>query len=253
MNHFFLRALILPVFFLGNHAQADFVVPRLTGPVVDEAGVLSTGKRKDIEFYLRQLRDQGGPQINVVTIKTLNGVSIEDAGIKMAEAWGLGGKKRDDGIILLVSMAEKKIRIEVGQGLEGRLTDLESSRIIDDQMVPYFRQGDPQAGITAGVNGILAKVSSGGVSAAVPHSQLKKREPSLWEYFFRLLFPVLFIVLQIYTVRRRFKNPRRYDTMRSRGGWTSGGGGWSGGGGFSSGGWSGGGGGFSGGGASGGW
>lgn len=239
-------------------AWAEFVVPRLSGPVVDEAGVVSKETRRELDFTIRRLQEAGGPQVNVVTVESLQGLPIEMASIKIAEAWKIGDQKRDDGVILLVAMKDRKIRIEVGQGLEGFLTDLDSRRIIDEQMVPHFRKGQTDFGILLGTKAIIAKVAPAHAKGEFAAMPARERSSSG-----EMPLPLLLVIIVVFIIasrlqkRGRYRRFRGYDPRRSAGGWTSGGGYWSGGGGggggFSGGGWSGGGGGFSGGGASGGW
>jgi len=251
----FVGALLMS--FVGTDlARAEFIVPRLSGPIVDQAKVLSADVTRELEFTIRRLQESGGPQLNVVIVESLSGLPIEAAAIKIADAWKLGDVKRDDGVFLLVSMQDRKIRIEVGQGLEGVLTDLDSKRIIEEHMVPAFRTGQPSYGILLGSRAIMAKIAPQHVKsefAALPvRAPARSRE---------LPLPLLLVLIVIAVIggrlqkRGRYRRFRGYDPSRSAGGWTSGGGGWSGGssGGSSGGGWSGGGGGFSGGGASGGW
>ncbi|MDZ4083593.1 MAG: TPM domain-containing protein [Bdellovibrionales bacterium] len=256
-----LRSLISIVFFLlsifgSELARADFVVPQLTGPVVDQAKVLSDDVARELEFTIRRLQESGGPQFTVVIVESLSGMPVESAAIKIADAWKLGDQKRDDGVILLVSMNDRKIRIEVGQGLEGILTDLDSKRIIEEQMVPAFRTGQASYGVLLGSRAIMAKIAPQQVKSEF--AALPVRTPNRSR---ELPLPLLLVLIVISVIgsrlqkRGRYRRFRGYDPSRSAGGWTSGGGGWSGGssGGSSGGGWSGGGGGFSGGGASGGW
>jgi uncharacterized protein len=248
--------LLLMAIFGTSIARADFVVPRLTGPVVDQAKVLSDEVSRELEFTIRRLQESGGPQVNVVVVESLSGLPVESAAIKIADAWKLGDQKRDDGVILLVSMSDRKIRIEVGQGLEGVLTDLDSKRIIEEQMVPAFRTGQPGYGILLGSRAIMAKIAPQSVKSEF--AALPVRTPTRSG---ELPLPLLLVLIVISIIgsrlqkRGRYRRFRGYDPSRSAGGWTSGVGGWSGGssGGSSGGGWSGGGGGFSGGGASGGW
>lgn len=234
-------------------AQAKFVVPQLTGPVVDEARILSSGARQRLHNLLADVHGQGGPQITVVTVKSLGGLTIEEASIQIADQWKLGSAKADNGVILLVAPNERRVRIEVGQGLEGNLPDIYASRIIREVIVPAMREGDVDGAITDGVTAILSYTDPEWAQAAPPpRVQYPKRRSS---------FPlelVLYIVLLVFAfISWALQGGRR---GRRRGFWGSGGyggyGGWSGGGGWggsSGGGWSGGGGGFSGGGASGGW
>lgn len=252
----YVGALLMPIVGI-ELARAEFIVPRLSGPVVDQAKVLSAEASRELEFTIRRLQESGGPQVNVVIIETLSGLPVENAAIKIADAWKLGDQKRDDGVILLVSMKDRKIRIEVGQGLEGVLTDLDSKRIIEEQMIPAFRTGQPSYGILVGSRAIIAKIAPQHVKSEF--AALPVRKPSRARELplpLVLIFIVISIIGSRLQKRGRYRRFRGYDPSRSAGGWTSGGGGWSGGGhsgGSSGGGWSGGGGGFSGGGASGGW
>ena len=249
----FVSSLVGSVILVPAIALADFAVPRLTGPVVDEAKVLSSETRRELDFTIRRLQESGGPQVNVVTVESLAGLPIEAASIRIADAWKIGDQKRDDGVILLVAMSEKKIRIEVGQGLEGLLTDLDSRRIIDEQMVPYFRSGQADFGILSGAKAIIGKVAPAHAKGEFAAMPVRKRSSSS-----EIPLPLLLLIIAIFIIATRlqkrgcYRRFRGYDSRRSAGGWTSGGGYWSGGG-SSGGGWSGGGGGFSGGGASGGW
>ena len=132
-------------------ASAKFEVPTLTGPVVDDADILDPATRQAIERGLFALKEQGGSQINVLTVSSLGGLSIEEAGIKVFDKWKLGTQKTDNGVVLLVAPNERKMRIEVGRGLEGTLTDVDSKRIIEESILPLFRSGDMSSGVLVGV------------------------------------------------------------------------------------------------------
>src|SRR5258708_206801 len=108
----------------GSQALADFKVPSLTGPVMDFAGYLRAEDARDLQRLLLNYNEQGKAQIQVLILKDLQGVEIEDASIKITDAWKLGEKKKDNGVLFLVGAAEHRMRIEVGRGLEGTLTDL---------------------------------------------------------------------------------------------------------------------------------
>ena len=128
-----------------------FEVPPLTGPVVDAAGMLSAATQRQIADALRRIRDAKGSQIAVLTVPDMDGLSIEQASIQVVDAWKLGSKEKDDGVLLMVANKERRIRIEVGQGLEGDLPDAYAKRIIDESMTPLFRSGNPDQGILVGV------------------------------------------------------------------------------------------------------
>lgn len=235
--------------FSSAEAWAQFQVPPLTGPVVDQAQIMKPEHRLRIEATLRALRERGGPQVNIVTVPSLDGTPIEAAAIQIADAWKIGDQKRDDGLLFLVAMGERKLRIEVGQGLEGVLTDVESKRIIDDQVTAYFRAGRASEGVLVGVGSILLKIAPEAVASLGEVPARVKRTKSNRDRGLPLPILILAIVFFIFSTRRG----RRSGLLGALAGAalsSSGRGGFGGGGG---GGWSGGGGGFSGGGASGGW
>ena len=126
-------------------------VPAATGYVVDRAGLLSPGTRLKLEQFLENFEKSDSTQLAVLTIPSLEGEALEGYAIKVAESWGIGRKGKDNGALLLVSKAERKVRIEVGYGLEGRLTDLLAGRIIDYEITPRFKEGDFDGGVIAGV------------------------------------------------------------------------------------------------------
>lgn len=143
-------------------ARAEVPVPFLSGRVVDEAGILSPAGREKIGA-LSQAREQAsGDQIAVLTMKTLDGESIEGFATRVFDAWKLGAKGKDNGVLVIVVPAERKMRIEVGYGLEGALTDAASSRIIREVMAPKFRSNDYDGGIADGVAAIVATLEGKG-------------------------------------------------------------------------------------------
>lgn len=140
-------------------------VPALKGRVNDYASVLSPETENKLEETLSALESSDSTQIVVLTIPSLEGEVLEQFSIKVAEEWEIGQKNKDNGAILLISKNDRKIRIEVGRGLEGKLTDLLSGRIIQHEIVPKFREGDFDGGIEAGVNAIVSVVRGEYVSS----------------------------------------------------------------------------------------
>jgi uncharacterized protein len=130
-------------------------VPRLQGYVNDYAGMISPSAKSKIEEGLRAFEQSDSTQIVILTIPSLEGENIEEFGIKVGETWKIGQKVKDNGAILIVSKQERKIRIEVGYGLEGRLTDLTAGRIIDLVVKPRFQQGDFDGGFIAGISSMI--------------------------------------------------------------------------------------------------
>jgi uncharacterized protein len=133
-------------------------VPRLKGRVNDYAGMLSTYTQRQLDDSLRQLEQTDSTQIAVLTIPSLEGDNLEAFSIRVAEQWKIGQKGFDNGAILLIAKKERKIRIEVGSGLEGRLTDLVSGQIIRNVIVPHFRAGNIDRGISDGVQAMIKVV-----------------------------------------------------------------------------------------------
>jgi len=214
-------------------------VPPATGYVNDRAGLISSSTRLKLEHFLENFEKSDSTQIAVLTIPSLEGESLEGYSLKVAEQWGIGQKGKDNGALLLIAKAERKVRIEVGYGLEGRLTDLLAGRIIDYEITPRFKQGDFDGGVIAGV-AAMAEAVRGEYQGTGHTGRTKRGTP--WGILALLLF--FGPILTIFGGRRR---PHR------RGGFWIGGPPFGGGGGFGGGGFSGGGGGFGGGGSSGGW
>src|SRR3989344_4838195 len=126
--------------------------PKPIGHVTDSANIINPSARQELEAKLREYRDKTSIEIAIVTVLSLNGLSVEEYTINLAQKWGVGDKKKDNGIVLLVAPNERKMRIEVGYGMEPDLTDAEAGRIIQNDIIPSFKSGQIQAGILAGVN-----------------------------------------------------------------------------------------------------
>jgi len=139
-------------------AAADVAVPPLSGRVVDQTGTLSSGDIAALTETLKNLELRKGSQIAVLIVPTTAPETIEQYSIRVAEAWKIGRKKIDDGALLVVAKDDRKLRIEVGYGLEGALNDVTAKRIIDEVITPKFRGGDFAGGISAGVARIVAVI-----------------------------------------------------------------------------------------------
>jgi uncharacterized protein len=156
---FHMRRFFVMLFVLALPLQAIALdVPTLRGHVNDYAAMLSPGAAQELEASLNAFETSDSTQIVVLTIPTLEGETLDGYSIKVAEAWRIGQKKIDNGVILLIAKQERKIRIEVGRGLEGKLTDLVSGRIIRSEISPRFKAGDIDGGIKSGVAAIMAVV-----------------------------------------------------------------------------------------------
>jgi uncharacterized protein len=157
----------------GVHAQ----VPELTGRVVDNANLLSPTTESVLSEQLRTHEDSTGNQIAILTVETLNGRVLENVSLEVARTWELGTSEFDNGVLMLIAEQERKMRIEVGYGLEGALPDATADRIIRYEMRPRFREGDFDAGVRAGTSAIISSIegeyqppvasSSGGVPTRV--------------------------------------------------------------------------------------
>ena len=235
-------------------------VPSLTGRVVDQADVMTAESRSDVEAKSKDLEDKSGIQLVVATVKSLQGGDIETYANELFRSWKLGQAQKNDGVLLLVAPAEHKVRIEVGYGLEGTLTDALSSVIIASAIIPRFKANDYSGGIERGVDGIISVLTT---DAAEWHRKVNVRSEGS-SATFNQLFPLLFFVLMLFIVWYLISHangPPSAGGGRRRTGFVPYGGYWGssgwGGGGFSGGGFgggfSGGGGSSGGGGASGGW
>src|SRR3954451_16963727 len=131
-------------------AFADVAVPPLTGRVVDMTATLSSSDIASLDRTLKDFEARKGSQVAVLIVPTTKPERIEQSSLRVAEAWKIGRKKIDDGAILVVAKDDRKLRIEVGYGLEGALTDVTAKRIIDEVITPKFRSGDFAGGISAG-------------------------------------------------------------------------------------------------------
>ena len=150
---------VLATLMAASLALAAPKFPPLTGRVVDNAELLSPQAEAELTVKLEALEQQTGRQLVVATIPDLQDVPIEDYGYQLGRTWGIGDKDRDDGVLLLVAPKERDVRIEVGYGLEPVLTDALSSLIIQQRILPAFKQGRMEEGIVAGTEAIVQQLS----------------------------------------------------------------------------------------------
>lgn len=248
-------AFLFALFLLAPPAMAAPEFPALTGRVVDGANILSPATEQALTEKLAALERTNSRQLVVVTVPSLGGYEISDYGYQLGRHWGIGQAKLNNGALLIVAPTERRVRIEVGYGLEPILTDAFSSVVINTRITPRFRQGDFDGGITAGVDALAEQMT-------LEPSEAEKRAAAAVQSlrgggqgddangFVAVLF-ILFVVFFLFG-RKTSLWPLLFLVASSgRGGGYRGGG--FGGGGFGGGGFGGGGGGFGGGGASGGW
>lgn len=247
---FFVFVFSIIIFAQGVGAQ-DFAVPPLRHHVNDYASILPAQTERQLNNTLTAVKDKTGIELVVLTVSSLDGVPIESASIKVVDQWKLGTAKEDKGLLLFVALKDRKIRIEVGQGLEGTLTDADSKRIIDQSMVPLMRSQNYSDAIVLATFQMLSTAAPETdfkpfYEGHIQSQSLKKpsRKKSSW-------IIIVFWILLIFFGGRSGLLPLILLGGMGRGHYRGGGG--FGGGGFGGGGGLGGGGGFSGGGASGGW
>ena len=187
--------------------------------VHDEAGALSSQTRQYLEQSLKQDRDSTSNQIAVYIIKSLEGEDIDDYAFRVFQQWKLGDKVKLNGVLYLIAIEDRKFRIEVGDGLEGVLTDLQASRINRDRVAPFFRKGDFDNGVIAGINAIRETIKGEYVNDnPQPQQRTRKKGRSLWSVLI-----VLGII--IFLSRRRGGGGGRGGYWSSGGGWIIPGGG----------------------------
>ena len=222
--------------------------PEFTAPVVDSANVVSPQVEATVSAELQSFRTTGGPQIAVAVVDTTGNASIEDYTIDLANQWGVGDKVKDDGVVILIAVKDRALRIEVGSGVEGDLTDVTAGNIVDQVMVPLLRSNDYDGAVTQGAQAVM-KVWRGETIPAVtvpPTEQTNKPPTNSWVgiiFFFlfigvigslvatgKMSLPMLLLLLS---------SSNNYGGGRRSGGFGGGGFGGGGGGGFSGGGASG--------------
>jgi uncharacterized protein len=140
-------------------APAGYDFPTLSDRVVDAANLIPASSRSLLSDRLAKLEKDTGHQFVVVTVTGLGGHTIEDYGVTMLRSWGIGRKGINDGVMLIVAPNERKVRIEVGYGLEKALRDEEAKTIIDTAILPAFRAGDYPRGIAVGVDGVIREIT----------------------------------------------------------------------------------------------
>ncbi len=175
-------------------AAADVAVPPLSGRVVDQTGTLTSGDIASLTRTLKDLETRKGSQIAVLIVPTTDQESIEQFSIRVAEAWKIGRKKIDDGALLVVAKNDRHLRIEVGYGLEGALTDATTRRIIDEDITPKFKSGDFAGGISAGVDRMIRVIDG---------EKLPAPEPEHWRspVLFNMIDPLNpFVIVGVFIV-----------------------------------------------------
>jgi len=239
--------------------------PELTGRVVDQADLLDPAQEAELTAQLEALESQSNRQLVVATVNSLEGYDIADYGYQLGRTWGIGQDgegeaEKDNGLILLVAPNERKVRVEVGYGLEGIMTDALSSIIIQNDILPQFRNGDMAAGIIAGANRISTQLALPEEEALAVAQQANQQASkgdgeNIGLMVFWIFVLIFFVIIPMFSNRggKRYRRGAGPVVIWGGGSGFGGGGSGFGGGGFGGGGFGGGGGSFGGGGASGGW
>ena len=208
------------VFFLVSSATVAVAVepvfPALTGRVVDEAAVLSPEAESRLADELAAHERATGDQVVVATVQSLQGLSVEEFGNRLFRAWQLG-TKANNGALLLVAPNERKVRIEVGYGLEDRLTDATASVIIQSLVLPRFRAGDLSGGVEAGARGILEllRPDQGAPSSGWAEQQQPSGTSVPWPMLVIFAFFAVLLLLRLLQ-DRRFRGPQKLDSAPRR-------------------------------------
>ena len=152
---------------------AVVAVPPLVGRVVDQTGTFNSGDVASLNQTIRDFEARKGSQIAVLIVPTTDGEAIEQFSLRVAEAWKIGRKKIDDGAVLVIAKNDRHLRIEVGYGLEGALTDVTTKRIIDEEITPKFKSGDFAGGVSAGISKMIRIIDG---------EKLPEPEPPHWQH-----------------------------------------------------------------------
>ncbi|MDO9223029.1 MAG: TPM domain-containing protein [Caulobacter sp.] len=246
MGRIFATLMALTILLIALPALAAPTFPPLTGRVVDNADILSPAVEASLTDKLAGLETSSGHQLVVVTLPSLQGYEIEDYGYQLGRTWAIGDKKINDGALLIVAPNERKVRVEVGYGLEGVLTDALSSVIIQSAILPKFKAGDMEGGVVAGTDALVQQLSlpddqaRAKATAAASTAREHKSSPPIGFIIFLIVFWIIIASLRGRRGRGGLASALPWIILGSMGG----------GGGRDSGGWGGGGGGFSGGGGS---
>jgi len=199
----FCAIVLITLTLCANWAFAEPNFPSLTGRVVDSANILDAATHAQLSSELEAHEATSSNQIVVATVGSLEGYDIADYGVQLARHWGIGTHEKSNGVLVLVAPNERKVRIEVGYGLEGALPDGLAGDIIRKRILPSFRENDYPAGIKAGVSSVIAAVD--GEYEYTPSSRTSDKSSGL-----HALVPIIFIgIIFISEIARRKFNNRR--------------------------------------------
>ncbi len=208
-----MKKIIISLLFAFSLLNADITqyFPKLDGRVIDQANLLSPAVKKDIDLILQTEEEKTSNQIVVVILNSLNGYTIEEYSYQLGRFWGIGQKDKNNGVLLVVSMEEKKIRIEVGYGLEGVLTDKIAHEIINYTIKPNFKANQYELGILKAVNEIIASIK-GEYVAKAKNNDFNGAINALVPLGF---FALIFLSMIANTISRKVKSQFLYKVTKS--------------------------------------
>lgn len=201
IKNIFLLFIFSFAFFISGSLQAiDF--PKPSGHVNDFAGVMSAENRQSLESFLRGVKEKTGAEIAVVTVKDMAGLDIDTYAVEMMKSWGIGSKDKNEGVLFLLSMQERKVRIEVGYGLEPVITDARSGMILDDYVIPYFKKGDWDNGLVQGTYAIASAIAKdkgvvldSGVPVQMDPTRSGRGQKQEIPLFMKIIFIIIIILM----------------------------------------------------------
>ncbi|MGE3610500.1 MAG: YgcG family protein [Bacteriovoracaceae bacterium] len=167
---------------------AEIQIPALTSPVMDEAGLLSENERSSLSQLAYEIYSNHGPQITIFTVPDLQGYPIEEFSIRVAEKWQLGTKEKDNGLLIVIAKSEREMRIEVGNGIEGEITDYDSNKYIRNILTPSFKQGDFYGGLRAVLEDVAKKFN---IQSSENHSIVRRSSRPQTPIKIPAAFPIL--------------------------------------------------------------
>src|SRR5574344_420579 len=170
-NFFKIVFFIFAFFVIINCAYAEYVPPKPVGYVNDFADVISPKNKGIMQGYIKDLQEKTGAEVTVVTLKSLDDYPIEDVGLAIGRTWGVGQKGKNNGLLVIVAPVDRKMRIEVGYGLEGIINDAKAGEVRDEYMIPYFKKSDYSEGITNGTVKLVNEIAKGYNVTIKPNSR----------------------------------------------------------------------------------
>lgn len=212
----YISILVLILGFI-SFGQEELLLPTRLDPVIDYTNTLSEVNKNRINNQIRQFSDSLGSQIGVLILSTTGELTIEELGLKVAEEWVLGRENIDDGVLLLVAKDDRKMRIEVGYGLEGAIPDIYAKRIIENDIAPRFREGDFDGGISAAVESLILLIEQEDLPEFVLEDEAVyvPDENRIYEQIFYIFLFISILVILFFLIRGWWKNITHFSKDQS--------------------------------------